>query len=455
MVRQNKSSGSFYYDFIRKGKRYSGVCTGCKTRRDAEFFEKRMKEQATSVSPEEKTSAEQESFHKAALRRIQQKKNRIPLAGAFELSLGEAHRRAASEKTISEKREMWLDFVAFMGDKHPDVTDLGSVTESMAEEYLVILRSEGRYRKTVTYRRNGKSVTRPAVCKPSNRTTNHYHDTCKEVFALLSKDAGVHENPFDSIDRLSKDAEIRDIFTDDELRIIHEKVDPFLHTLFFVAENTGLREGDICTLQWDDIHFLPNGTGYIRRIMNKTGKVVEIPLMPELYAFLADKFNEEERNLTYCFPEHAEMYLSNPSGVSYRIKDFLETDCGIKTTRIPKGRTHAVSVKDLHSMRHTFAHKLEQAGVPLTVIQQLVGHSSAAMTMHYSGHNTIEEKTAALSKLASSVPDYVDVEAVETVPKRLACGEPERAKLHELIDTLPIEKVREMLELCKKTDRET
>ena len=241
----------------------------------------------------------------------------------------------------------------------------------------------------------------------------------------------------------------RNIFTDDELSLIHEKVDPFLHTLFFVAENTGLREGDICTLQWDDIHFLPNGTGYIRRIMNKTGKVVEIPLMPELYAVLADKFNEEERDSTYCFPEHAEMYLSNPSGVSYRIKDFLETDCGIKTTRTPKGRTHAVSVKDLHSMRHTFAHKLEQAGVPLTVIQQLVGHSSAAMTMHYSGHNTIEEKTAALARLASSVPDYVDVEAVETVPRRLASGEPERAKLHELIDTLPIEKVRTLLHTLK------
>ena len=136
---------------------------------------------------------------------------------------------------VGEEREMWLDFVAFMGDKHPDVIDLGSVTESMAEEYLVILRSEGRYRKTVTYQRNGKTFTRPAVCKPSNRTTNHYHDTCKEVFALLSKDAGLHENPFDAIDRLSKDAEIRDIFTDDELRVIHEKADPFhSHPIFFL-----------------------------------------------------------------------------------------------------------------------------------------------------------------------------------------------------------------------------
>ena len=96
-----------------------------------------------------------------------------------------------------------------------------------------------------------------------------------------------------------------------------------------------------------------------------------------------------------------------------------------------------------------FAHKLEQAGVPLTVIQQLVGHSSAAMTMHYSGHNTIEEKTAALSRLASSTPDYVDVEAVETSPRRLAGGEPERDELRGLIDSIPIELVREMLAKCK------
>ena len=449
MVRQNKSSGSFYYDFIRKGKRYSGVCTGCRTERDALYFEKRMKEQATAVSAEEKSSAEQESFHKAALRRIRQKTNRIPLAEAFELSLGKAHRRAAGEKTISEKREMWLDFVAFMDDKHPEVTDLAGVTESMAEEYLVILRSDGRYRKTVTYQRNGKTVTRSAVCKPSNRTTNHYHDTCKEVFALLSKEIGMSENPFGGIDRLSKDAEIRDIFTDDELRVIYEKADPVLHTLFFVAENTGMRKGDICTLQWEDIHFVPEGISFIRRIMNKTGKLVEIPLMLDILTFLVDKFRDKNRDPRYCFPEHAKMYLSNPSGVSYRIKEFLETDCGIKTTRTPKGRTHAVSVKDLHSMRHTFAHKLEQAGVPLTVIQQLVGHSSAAMTMHYSGHNTIEEKTAALSRLANRAPDYVEVEAEEPVPRRLASGDPERDELHKLIDALPIEKVRTLLHSLK------
>ena len=39
--------------------------------------------------------------------------------------------------------------------------------------------------------------------------------------------------------------------------------------------------------------------------------------------------------------------------------------------------------------------------------------------------------------------------------ERLSLFKPERAELHGLIDTLPIEKVREMLDLCKKTGRET
>ena len=56
----------------------------------------------------------------------------------------------------------------------------------------------------------------------------------------------------------------------------------------------------------------------------------------------------------YVFPVHAEMYLRDASLVSYRIKRFLE-GLGIKTTKKPEGR-RAISVKDLHSMRHVFCY---------------------------------------------------------------------------------------------------
>jgi len=41
------------------------------------------------------------------------------------------------------------------------------------------------------------------------------------------------------------------------------------------------------------------------------------------------------------------------------------------------------------------------------------------------------------------------MQAVETVPRRLVSGEPERDELHSLIDTLPIEQVRATLQFVK------
>ena len=131
---------------------------------------------------------------------------------------------------------------------------------------------------------------------------------------------------------------------------------------------------------------------------------------------------------------------SSPSGVSYRVKQFLE-GLGIQTTRKPEGRTRAISVKDLHSCRHTFCYYAGMAGIPLAVVQSIVGHMSPEMTKHYSAHASIEDKRRGMERLSFFKP--------EALP---AAVEPERAKLHELINTLPIEKVRTLLHTLKTQD---
>ena len=128
-------------------------------------------------------------------------------------------------------------------------------------------------------------------------------------------------------------------------------------------------------------------------------------------------------------------------GVSYRIKQFLE-GLGIETTRIPEGRTLAISTKDLHSCRHTFCYYAGMAGIPLAVVQSIVGHMSPEMTKHYSAHASIEDKRRGMERLSFFKP--------EALPAAVA--EPERAELHGLIDTLPIEKVRTLLHMLKTQD---
>ena len=96
-------------------------------------------------------------------------------------------------------------------------------------------------------------------------------------------------------------------------------------------------------------------------------------------------------------------------------------------------------MKDLHSRRYTFCYYAGKAGIPLAVVQSIVGHMSTEMTKHYSAHASIEDKRRGMERLSFFTQDALPV----------AVAEPERAGLHSLIDTLPIELVREALALCK------
>ena len=165
---------------------------------------------------------------------------------------------------------------------------------------------------------------------------------------------------------------------------------------------------------------------------------MQIPISDQLYSLLASTSRTES---VYVFPKHAEMYLSNPDGVSYRVKKFLE-GLGIQTTKKPEGRTRAISVKDLHSCRHTFCYYAGLAGIPLAVVQSIVGHMSPAMTAHYSAHATIEDKRRSMERLS-----FFSQDALPT-----AVEEPERAELRQMIDNMPLEKVRAMLQFAKNVN---
>ncbi len=53
-----------------------------------------------------------------------------------------------------------------------------------------------------------------------------------------------------------------------------------------------------------------------------------------------------------------------------------------------------------HSLRHTFVSLAANAGVPLAIVQAIVGHSNPAMTRHY-----FHESTDALKNAVATLPD--------------------------------------------------
>ena len=426
----------YHYAFAQGGKRYRGVCEGCTTKRDAEEFEKRLRQSVQEAAAQKDVKQLIEHF-----RDVLTGGTDILLSEAYERSLAKPKKRTPSAELISTKRSYWRDFTAFMAARYPDVRKLTEVRPLHAEAYIQYIRGNGRFDKVVSY--TGSVITHERTYRLksalSAKTINTYQQVLSEVFQLLMHDAGIVENPFARIPMLAKEAEGREAFTEDELARIRDNMDDFTGPLFTIAVATALREGDICTLKWSDIDF---GRELITKRMRKTGNLVEIPILPPLRAYLeqlrenAAAVNENYRD--YVLPVHAEMYLNNSSGVSYRIKNFLERQCGITTTKVPDGRARAVSVKDLHSCRHTFCYYAGLYGIPLSIVQSIVGHMTPEMTKHYSAHASMEAKREKMKQL----PGFMMLTGAAAVRSE----DKERQELCALIRSLPIEKVRKLLE---------
>ena len=429
MVKQKRTGGAWYYEFMLQGKRYYGTCEGANSRRAAEAIEKTVREKAVQAAGLKSVKALYETFREDLTGG-----KKIRLDDAFTLAEQKPRARRPGEGYAGMKRGVWLDFLSFMHDKHPEAVNLADVTEAHAQDYISLLQQSGRYNKTVNYSRGegkkARSISRQTGSALSARTIRLHQTVCAEVFTLLAKDAGILDNPFAGIRKMKSDAKTREAFTPAELKKIFDNLDGFTRPLFTLAVWTGLREGDICTLKWSDIDLAAR---LITRETRKTGAVVHIPISNPLYDLLdATPRTDSE----YVFPEHAAMYLDNPSGVSYRVKSYLE-NLGIQTTRTPDGRARAVSVKDLHSCRHTFCYYAGLAGIPLSVVQAVVGHMTPGMTAHYSAHASIEDARRGMKKLSF---------APELPPPN---DEPERTELRRLADTLPINEIRAIIGAAK------
>ena len=393
-----KRSTKYHFRFNFQGKIYSGVCKDCDTKQKAEAYEKKQK---TIVKGSLSEVNADKGVLPQVIKSLQIKLTgrapiKIAIADAFELSL-EHTRKQTSEKATDNKRSFWRDFTAFLKDKFPEVKNLQDVLEFHADAYEKRLREKGRYDKHIKDSK-GKEYERKGNLSP--KSANVGIMSVRQVFTVLEKISGIYENPFGKIKMEKNESVSREAFTKKERKLIFadENKSHFVYPLFVIGLSTGMREGDVATLKWDEIDF---DESYIKRKTDKTGKVVEIPMITGLYNFMLD-LKALAKDSPYVLPEHAKIYNETSDGISARIKSFLE-GLGFETTRKIKGRTRLVSVRDFHSLRHTFCAVAGLARIPIVIVQSIMGHMTPEMTRHYQRHADLEQKTEALK----AMPDFI------------------------------------------------
>lgn len=300
------------------------------------------------------------------------RKNTVKLKDGFALSLKKPG-ASSSDVKRHQKSLYWDDFVLFVKHRHPLVLYMGDLPLTAGEDYIAFIRNHGFY----------GNVVQKKAAKLSTHTLNAVLKTCKRVFKALRHEVEI-ENIFEDIAPLPEKHVEREAYTFDQLKIIMEKADEkFLKPLFIIGLFTGLAEGDVCTLKKCEIDFERK---HIYHERNKTGAMSSIPMLPVLYQYLEKLCCDPENETEYVLPLHNSIYADKRYKISRDIKDFLEKECGFETTKAVPHQSRRQSVLDFHSLRHTFCTIAGVVGIPLTVVQNIVGHMTPKMTMLYSRH---------------------------------------------------------------------
>lgn len=161
------------------------------------------------------------------------------------------------------------------------------------------------------------------------------------------------------------------------------------YALLLLSTRLGLRASDIAHLSFDGLDWEKS-----RIVLEqyKTGKEIELPLLPEIGGAVIEylKFGRPRSNSPKVFLSVRAPYRPmTGAAVSAAVGQIIEAS-GISIGK----RRHGP-----HSMRHSLAGRLLENGVPLPVISESLGHQNTEVTMNY-----LRIDMKALRKCALDVP---------------------------------------------------
>lgn len=350
--------------------------------------------------------------------------HRLPLADVWLEYVKSPNRNELAKATMESKRNVWMHFARWMEKNHPEVCDLGGVTSEAIAEYLACIRLD-----------------------ISASTYNNRVCVLRELFRVLAKKAGLEDDPWEGVRLRPEDSHSRRELTTDELGrllVSARKCKGDWYMLFLVGIYTGLRLGDCCRLKWEAVNL---DSEIIQLIPTKTkrhskGRVVTIPIHPDLRNEMLQR-SKDDRN-GFVMKDLGEMYTKSRWQVSHELSKIFKSANITMSVKL-EGRRTKTPEASFHSLRHTFVSLAANAGVPLHIVQSIVGHESTAMTRHY-----YHENEEALRKAVSAIPSFrtLAYSADKKINKEIPSGKNKKA---EGLTPAMYEEMRRMYELLKRT----
>lgn len=184
--------------------------------------------------------------------------------------------------------------------------------------------------------------------------------------------------------------------------------------LFITALNSGLREGELLALTWNDINFkekyinVNKNLGLVTEVSKdgrgastlevQTPKTQKGNRQVSIPKFLVTILREYKKEQLKNRVKLANKYINNNLVFCNEYGNYLNRD---KVTYQYKKvlKENKIKNRKFHDLRHTYATRLFELGEQARTVQELLGHSDVSVTLNTYTHVLDDVKEKAVSKL--------------------------------------------------------
>lgn len=280
--------------------------------------------------------------------------------------------KAEKKSLDDDKSRMGFWLLHFQGMKLKDVTEAKIY---MAISKMTNRRAEENHRlRTQSLLKQGKEMPEFKPVAVTTSTKAKHLALMKSILRTAEKDwKWLEKAPVIKIPQV-RNKRVRWLEPHEAQRLVYECPEPLKSTVIF-ALVTGLRRSNIVNLEWQQID-MQRKVAWIHPDQSKSGKAIGVALNDTACKILREQIGNHHK---WVF-----VHLS-----ATKRSDGTST-AAVRKLRIDSNTAWRLALKRagidnfrFHDLRHTWASWLIQAGVPLSVLQEMGGWESIEMVRRY------------------------------------------------------------------------
>ena len=285
---------------------------------------------------------------------------------------------------MSYERRIYQHIIPTLGG-----IQLDKLATNDIQQFYTKLKQNGRLLRTELY---GEGL--------SDQTVRGIHTTLHAALDKAVSEKLIFRNPADGCRLPPTKAREMQVLTPEEIpRLLIQAKEDGCFELLLLELSTGLRRGEICALQWNDLNFRIGELRVERQVHRVKGELVISPpktkaanrsvILPTAVLNVLKKYKEAMTS-KWMFPSPVnEDSPRDPAAVRKRLQTVLER-AGCKKVRF-------------HDLRHTFSTVALEHGMDVKTLSTVIGHVSSSTTLNIYAHVTDEMRRTAAVKIDQGI----------------------------------------------------